>query len=219
MAFERQIYASGHRGAMQEASGRPRDHGTSLSLNATLQSLGVDISRILHNAGNAAFTTLLALQLLLEPETKLPTPRMKAPNGLAAMQRGTNRSPSVPPAIAFMPSTPVLFPPMGRAVTPSFPQSRSGGLGPEGFQGYDPAAVPLPRPSFLLGQRSVSDHRMSSIAPNVALATGGRLPGRARVSSMNDLAGEVAVNEMGQTFKSMHVRSGTMDSRTSTPQQ
>lgn len=219
MAFERQLYASGHRGAMQEASGRPRDHGSSLSLNATLQSLGVDISRILHNAGNAAFTTLLALQLLLEPETKLPTPRMKAPNGLAAMQRGTNRSPSVPPAIAFMPSTPVLFPPMGRVVTPSFPQSRSGGLGPEGFQGYDSAAVPLPRPSFLLGQRSVSDHRMSSIAPNVALATGGRLPGRARVSSMNDLAGEVAVNEMGQTFKSMHVRSGTMDSRTSTPQQ
>ena len=213
MAFERQLYASGHRGAMQEASGRPRDQGSSLSLNATLQSLGVDIQRILHNAGNAAFTTLLALQFLLEPETRMPTPKTKAPNGVAMMHRGTNRSPSVPPSIAFMPSTPVVFPPMGRMATPSFPQGGPGGLGLEGFQGYDIAGNP--QPPFLLGQRSVSDHRISA-APNVAAVTGGRLPGRARVSSMNDLQGE-SVNELGQSLKSMHVRSGTVDSRSGTP--
>ncbi|KAI0756424.1 hypothetical protein C8Q80DRAFT_1128528 [Daedaleopsis nitida] len=206
MAFERQLYASGQRGAMQEASGRARETGSSLSLNATLQSLGVDVQRILHNAGNAAFSALLALQLMLDPDTRMPVPRTKAPphpSGMPGMLRGVNmsmptgRSPSVPPAIAFMPSAPVVFPPMGRVPTTSFP---GGGGGPEAFQGYD-AGLPPPRPLFMQGQRSVSDHRLSA-----ATAHGGRLPGRTRVNSMNDLS------EMGESFKSLHVRNETSTS-------
>ena len=207
MAFERQLYASGQRGVMQEPSGRARDQGSSLSLHATLQSLGIDVQRILHNAGNAAFTTLLALQLMLDPDTKVPTPKTKPPPAMAAMLRGSTRSPSVPPTIAFMPPTPVAFPPMGMMPAPSFPGA--GGLAPEGFQGLDYGGNP--RASFFPSQRSVSDHRLS-VSPNVAMAHGGRLPGRARVSSMNDLS-QPGVSEMGESFKSMHIRNSTVDSR------
>ncbi len=197
MAFERQLYASGQRGAMLEPSGRPREHGSSLSLPALLQSLGVDVQRILHNAGNAAFMALLGLQFLLDPDTKVPP--FKASNGMAPMMRSASRSPAMPPSIAFMPS-PAVFPAMGGMGMMPFPAA--GGLSPEVFQ--EPSGSS--RSSFFPQQRSVSDHRLH--ASNVAMTNGGRLPGRARVNSNS-------VNEMGEQLGKMHVKSTSTTSRTS----
>lgn len=211
MAFERQLYASGQRGAMQEPSGRPREHGSNLSLPALLQSLGVDVQRILHNAGNAAFMTLLGLQLLLDPDTKVPS--FKAANGMAAaMMRSANRSPATPPAIAFMPP-PAVFPPMGAmgnmGVMPvgMMPFPVTGGLSPEVF--HDSSGSN--RSSFFPQQRSISDHRLH-VSPSVAMATGGRLPGRARVNSMNSVKN--SVNEMGEQLGNLQIKSRSTNSRT-----
>ncbi|TFK90055.1 hypothetical protein K466DRAFT_404972 [Polyporus arcularius HHB13444] len=197
MAFERQLYASGQRGAMLEPSGRPREHGSSLSLPALLQSLGVDVQRILHNAGNAAFMALLGLQFLLDPDTKVPP--FKASNGMAPMMRSASRSPAMPPSIAFMPS-PAVFPAMGGMGMMPFPAA--GGLSPEVFQ--EPSGSS--RSSFFPQQRSVSDHRLHA-SPNVAMTNGGRLPGRARVNSNS-------VNEMGEQLGKMHIKSASTTSRT-----
>ncbi|RPD64609.1 hypothetical protein L227DRAFT_494356 [Lentinus tigrinus ALCF2SS1-6] len=210
MAFERQLYASGLRGAMQEPSGRPREQGSSLSLPALLQSLGVDVQRILHNAGNAAFMELLGLQLLLDPDTKVPP--LKSPNGMAAaMMRSPNRSPATPPSIAFMPS-PAVFPQMGMGnmgVMPvgMMPFPVAGGLSPEVF--HEPSGSS--RTSFFPQQRSISDHRLQ-VSPNVAMATGGRLPGRARVNSMNSMKN--SVNELGEQLGNLQLKSRSANSRT-----
>ncbi|TBU62524.1 hypothetical protein BD310DRAFT_918589 [Dichomitus squalens] len=193
MAFERQLYAAGLRGAMQEAFGRPRDQGSSLSLNAMLQSLGVDIHRVLHNAGNAAFMTLLGLQLLFDPDTKVPTP--KTPNGMAAMARSSKGSPSVPPAIAFVPPPAVAFPPMGMIPPVTFPGMR---LSPDVY-----ADMAGNRASYFPAQRTISDFRDNR--PSSASGSPGRLPGRQRVNSTN------AVNELGEKMNTMHVKARTTD--------
>ena len=214
MAFERQLYASGQRGVMAEPSGRPREHGSNLSLPALIQSLGVDVQRILHNAGNAAFMALLGLQLLLDPDTKIPP--FKAANGMAAaMMRSANRSPATPPSIAFMPPT-AVFPPMGAMGAMGnmggmsmgmMPFPVAGGLSPEVFQDASGSS----RSSFFPQQRSISDHRLQ-VSPNVAMATGGRLPGRARVNSMNSVKN--SVNEMGEQLGNMQLKSRSTNSRT-----
>ncbi|EPT03400.1 hypothetical protein FOMPIDRAFT_1014675 [Fomitopsis schrenkii] len=88
-AFERQLFASGQRPShpyvMETASGRPRERGNTLSLCNTLKSLDVAAGCKLHNAGNDAMLCLLAFQLLLEPETEIPSPckRQKARGALA----------------------------------------------------------------------------------------------------------------------------------------
>ncbi|KAI1793038.1 hypothetical protein LXA43DRAFT_1002478 [Ganoderma leucocontextum] len=206
MAFERQLYASGLRSVMQEPTGRPRDHGSSLSLNTMLQSLGVDVQRMLHNAGNAAFTTLLGLQLLLAPDTKVPTP--KVPNGMAAMMRNGKGSPSVPPAIAFKAPPAVAFPPMCMVPAVPFPGM---GLAPDMYQ--DAAGN---RASYFPVQRTISDFRDSRRSSTPALAAPGgrshthgpmasqRFPGRQRVNSTN------SINELGEKVGSLlHVKAMT----------
>jgi hypothetical protein len=72
--FERELFSSGDRGSMTDAkTGQPRSQGTTLSLGNCLRSLGVNVQATLHNSGNDAFLTLLALQLLLDPSsTKVP---------------------------------------------------------------------------------------------------------------------------------------------------
>ncbi|KAI0778832.1 hypothetical protein BD413DRAFT_512153 [Trametes elegans] len=200
MAFERQLYNTGQRGAMQEPSGKAREAGSSLSLPALLQSLGVDAQRVLHNAGNAAYTTLLALQLLLDPDTKVPAPRM--PSGVAAMLRAPGRSPSMPPGIAFMPP-PALFPP-GMGILPTgSPVMFPGGASPDAFA--DAAAAHSKRMSYFPNHRSVSDHRLT---PPIA-SHNGRLPGRQRVSSVND------VSEMGEQLAAVNLKNRTVGANTS----
>lgn len=77
--YERQLFNAGQRGTMQDPSGKPRARGSTLSLGNLLQSLGLDAQCTLHNAGNAAFVSLLALQTLLDPEhTKAPAMRGRA---------------------------------------------------------------------------------------------------------------------------------------------
>jgi hypothetical protein len=57
----------------------PRQMGSMLSLSNLVASLDVDISRfVFHNSGNDAYATLLALQLLLEPNTDLGSFKGKA---------------------------------------------------------------------------------------------------------------------------------------------
>lgn len=71
--FERQLFAGGHRGAMLDAHNKARHPGTTLSLQNMLRSLNADIGCTWHCSGNDAFGTLLALQLLLQPEnTQIP---------------------------------------------------------------------------------------------------------------------------------------------------
>ncbi|KAI0640114.1 hypothetical protein C8Q77DRAFT_1153011 [Trametes polyzona] len=205
MAFERHLYSTGQRGAMQEPSGKAREQGSSLSLTALLQSLGVDVQRVLHNAGNAAFMCLLGLQMLLDPDTRVPAPR--APH-VPALMRGASRSPSMPPSIAFMPSPP-MFPQM-TGMLPSgspvmFPVGGGGGGGtPDGFVDHSAAGH---RMSYFPNHRSVSDHRLTPPAGSL----NGRVPGRPRVSSTND------VNEMGEHLAAMHLKSKTVGAGTPTP--
>ena len=214
MAFERQLYAGGQRGAMQEPSGRPRSPSAPLALPGLLHSLGADaVACVPHNAGNAAFAALLALQLLLAPETRVPAPKPSKRSQAQMMQAGMHmaRAPSVPPALAFMPPPMApVFPVMGMGGAP-FP----GRLTPEGYAeqmngggGRVSSYFPSHRPSS-------ADHRLS--APP-AHTFNGRTPGRARVSSMNDLANMgngsfTAVDELGQQMSSLHVKARTIDSR------
>ncbi|OJT03091.1 hypothetical protein TRAPUB_6434 [Trametes pubescens] len=191
MAFERQLYSTGQRGAMQEPSGKAREQGSSLSLAALLQSLGVDVQRVLHNAGNAAFMCLLGLQTLLDPDTKPPVPRM--PKGISPMLRGPSWSPSMAPGIPFVP-TPPVFPQMGLLPPGSpvlFPRlSTPDIVGDAGTNG---------RMSYFPNHRSISDQRLT---PPIG-SFNGRMPGRARVNSTND------VNEMGENLAAMHLKSKT----------
>ncbi|KAI8990664.1 hypothetical protein BD414DRAFT_577391 [Trametes punicea] len=201
MAFERQLYNTGQRRAMQEPSGKPREQGSNLSLTGMLQSLGVDVHRVLHNAGNAAFMCLLGLQMLLDPDTKVPTPRI--PKGMPPMIRGPNRSPSMPPAIAFMPSPP-MFSPMGMMPGGSpvmFPTA----VTPDGHG--DPSANN--RMSYFPTHRSGSEHRLTPTPPLGSFNSySARMPGRQRVSSTSD------VNEMGEQLAAVNFKSKTMGSHT-----
>jgi hypothetical protein len=76
-AFERRLFANGQRGAMLDThTNKPRQPGTTLSLKNTLRSLNADLGCTWHCSGNDAFGTLLALQLLLQPEdTQVPVAR------------------------------------------------------------------------------------------------------------------------------------------------
>jgi hypothetical protein len=108
--FERQLFNTGLRGVQRDASGNVRQTGSTLSLGKVIQSFGFAPPSTLHNAGNDAFTCLLALQLLLEPEglvIPVPTPRAVrgrtqdvAQSGYLAVaepqDRSTNRNSSNP---------------------------------------------------------------------------------------------------------------------------
>lgn len=75
--FERQMFATGLRGAMVDQGGKTRPKGTTLSLEKVIQSFGYGVPCTLHNAGNDAFMCLWVLQMLLDgPEkVKLPIPQ------------------------------------------------------------------------------------------------------------------------------------------------
>lgn len=129
--FERQLFVTGQRGPMQDASGKPREHGSLLSLTNLLQSLGVDIQCTMHNSGNDAFMCLLAFQLLLDREnTKIPSTRGRGTHGRPNMQRVVSSSPSMLPQIAFMPTPPLMYP-IGAS-----PQSSLGVPSPRTPDGY-----------------------------------------------------------------------------------
>lgn len=116
-SFERQLFVSGKRGAMQDPSGKPRSNGSTLSLANMLRSLGIDVRCTMHNSGNDAFLCLLAFQLLFERQkTKVPAPRVpKSRPGLPMGYSGyanlsiASRRPSAVPPIALTPSPPAGF--------------------------------------------------------------------------------------------------------------
>ena len=75
-SFERKLFVSGQGDPRARATltGEPRAKGRTFSLADVLRSLGVAVQCKSHNAGNDAMLSLLAFQLLLEPDTALPMP-------------------------------------------------------------------------------------------------------------------------------------------------
>ena len=124
--FERALFNSGFRGPMLDSkTGQPRAQGSTLSLDNLLRSLNTDIPCARHNAGNDAFLSLVALQLLLEPEnTKLPTvkQRIGRPGTLTSRQNSAGAVSAVSgvPMMAPLPlcSPPLTFPLPGYAQIP-----------------------------------------------------------------------------------------------------
>lgn len=70
-SFERQLFYAGRRPPILDpTTNLARQSGPTLSLENLLLSCGIDTGKIVfHNSGNDAFSALLALQTLLEPET------------------------------------------------------------------------------------------------------------------------------------------------------
>lgn len=125
-AYERQLYDSGLRGNMLDPFGNPRTKGSTLALTNLLQSLGVDQQQTMHNSGNNSWLTLLALQLLLDPEnTKMPDMRGRTlrQNVLHNAKRPGTASPAsmIPspmPMYGMMPMAPSMMYPMP-SISPS----------------------------------------------------------------------------------------------------
>ncbi|PSS36788.1 hypothetical protein PHLCEN_2v1332 [Hermanssonia centrifuga] len=114
--YERQLFSAGLRGEMQDPSGNPRAQDSTLSLTNFLQSLGVDVQVTMHNAGNDAFMCMLALQMLLDPETT-KVPSMRGRNVQQAVIRNASRSPGGMPAMGLTPPVPKYgMMPMGSPV-------------------------------------------------------------------------------------------------------
>ncbi|THH26577.1 hypothetical protein EUX98_g7612 [Antrodiella citrinella] len=125
--YERVQFNSGVRGPMKDPSGQPRSKGSTLSLTNLLVSLGVDIQCQMHNSGNDAFMTLLALQLLLDPHrTKIPSTRGRPMQPNMVIPRTASRSPG--------PSIPMV------SVSTSMP-----GMSIPAFSGM---FSPVPHPGF-----------------------------------------------------------------------
>ena len=109
--FERQLFLAGRRPELAQLDPynpqQPRQPGSTLSLTNLLRTVGIEPERTckMHNAGNDAFMALTALQLLLEPSTKINElrPRSGTPNvrrsvvgpsmGMAAHLRNMSASP------------------------------------------------------------------------------------------------------------------------------
>ena len=127
--FERQLFLAGRRPELAQLDPynpqQPRQPGSTLSLTNLLRTVGIEPERTckMHNAGNDAFMALTALQLLLEPSTKINElrPRSGTPNvrrsvvgtslGMAASLRNLSASPTAakfntPNATGTLPSMP-----------------------------------------------------------------------------------------------------------------
>lgn len=128
-SYERMLFKTGQLGPMQDPSGKPRSEESTLSLANMLLSIGANVQCTMHNAGNDAFMTLLALQLLLEPEnTKIPVIRGRNPH-TATMIRNPSRSPAGLPTLAF-PTMPMVNPYGMMLPSPLGTPSPTGGLYP-----------------------------------------------------------------------------------------
>lgn len=150
---------------MKDSSGQPRSQSSTLSLTNLLLSLGVDIQCQMHNAGNDAFMTLLALQLLLDPHnTKIPVTRAIPMPPPMLIPRAASRSPGPGvPMIAVSPSIPGLSPwmPAGFA-SPALSSSPDPDVvTSRRSSGYFPPAQPLA--SSMNGRRRMG----SGLSPNM----------------------------------------------------
>jgi hypothetical protein len=116
--FEKQLFSMGHRGPMIDPqSGKPRAPKTMISLSAVFHSLGVEVQCAFHNAGNDAFLSLLALQLLLDKDnTRMPSMKGRS---ISRSRSPVNRAISMNmPMISAFPMTPQLSPsPIGMSVS------------------------------------------------------------------------------------------------------
>ena len=110
--FERQLFLAGRRPELAQLDPynpqQPRQPGSTLSLTNLLRTVGVEPERTckMHNAGNDAFMALTALQLLLEPSTKINESQPRSgtlnvrrsvvgtPMGMAASLRNLSVSPT-----------------------------------------------------------------------------------------------------------------------------
>jgi hypothetical protein len=68
---------------MVDQNGKPRPHGSTLSLSKVIQSFGLSIPCTMHNAGNDAFMCLWVLQMLLDGADKVKAPTPRAPVTIA----------------------------------------------------------------------------------------------------------------------------------------
>ncbi|OCH95719.1 hypothetical protein OBBRIDRAFT_871309 [Obba rivulosa] len=150
--YEQKLFNTGQRGAMQDLSGKPRDQRSILSLMNLLKSLGVDIQCTMHNSGNDAMMSLLALQLLLDPaNTRVPT--SKGANGRVG--RSPNWNPAGVPSIAFMPTSSMAH---QLGIIPSYSPSISSRRSPDEYldQEFGVANKGLGFPSLNDGSRRSS---------------------------------------------------------------
>ena len=100
-------------------TGQPRQLHTSLSLRSLIHSLGLNIDYPLHNSGNDAFVSLLAFQLLVDPQnTKIPPPKPRQ-----GRPSGYSRSISMFSPTPMVSTT--LVPPVMPAAMASRPHSTS----------------------------------------------------------------------------------------------
>lgn len=189
--YERVLFNSGVRGPMKDPSGQPRAQSSALSLTNLLLSLGVDIQCQMHNSGNDAFMTLLALQLLMDPHnTKIPSTRGRAMQPGMMIPRTSSKSPGPGvPMIALSSSMPGVsaFSGFLSPVAPGFPSPvhsspdpetaanwRSSGyfsiMPPTSFNGRQRTASGL----GVSAVRSVADDRRRTVSDqDVALRLGG----------------------------------------------
>ena len=89
-SFERALFTAGARGPMPD-----RAPGTSMSFATLLATLPQKRNRPIpdvqaHNSGNDAFMSLLALQILLDPETKVPDVKKPANTRMPSMALNLN---------------------------------------------------------------------------------------------------------------------------------
>lgn len=211
---------------MQDPSGNPRQQSSTLSLTNFIASLGIEPRCVRHNAGNDAMMTLLAFQMLCEPgETKIPTPRSVAGQGVnMGMGRTGNRSPAALPGLSILPSpglsTPMLPSPMSMygmfGASPGY-SPISGGLSPFPTSGRTPdgyfeheASSVRGRSSGQLavhdrtaGTRSLNSRKITTLPPETGDGFGSLRGQRPRVSSTNsmgtrELTGQLASLRMKQ---------------------
>jgi hypothetical protein len=167
-AYERQLFAQGQRGSMTDVkTGKPRSNGSVLSLDNVLRSLGVDVQCTLHNSGNDAFLTMLALQLLVAPEGVNIPPAV----GLGGLRRVSTMpmvstpSPGLP--ASFIP--PIVHPGFLVPVSPhGIPPGSPRPFGDDYFsqRRLSNGHGSMPRPSSGLSMNGRSPHRLSSFTPD-----------------------------------------------------
>ncbi|GJE89548.1 hypothetical protein PsYK624_056510 [Phanerochaete sordida] len=203
-SYERHLFNLGLRGTMQEPSGKPRAKGSTLSLANLVQSLGVDVQVPMQNAGNDAFLTLLALQLLLDPEqTKVPNLRgrsvrqtimrnaSRGPVGMTAMPMTPTMVPGIPmaPSMVGMYGLPVPSPVL-YAHSPNMSPSISPKMSPNPPQDQD-----SPRSS---------DYFQPSPGGNRPRKSSGLLPADGR-GSVSKRGGHSAVDDAAERLGNMRV--------------
>jgi hypothetical protein len=158
-----------------------------------VHSLGVIPDYPLHNAGNDAFATLLAAQLLLDPKnTKIPAMPRRARPAISRSHSLFGPAPVSP--VAFLPGSTLGAPP----VMPAAAESRAHSVSPRMLAVTAPWSRPSSRPHSVMFSQSAQGQSRASGLLAVPADEEGRLPSRQpSVSSTNALQAQMARTTIG----------------------